>query len=390
MKIFCFRIIFFGLLGVRALEYNHERKENKMDNNHWITIAPAVAVELWGKPKIDNKKEMRWGNKGSKVLYKATGRWCDFETGEKGGVIELVQRELSCDRDVARVWLRDKKYIARERRQGRNIYRVPPPAKPKQVRTYQKTPCEKILHRDGYDRKHYQRGRKWWESAERIPYGRDFLLHPCAMWVASGVGDKPNIWNPLTSWPDIMRWHPKAGVIIASIRYFPRWVANDPIDADYCAFHAIALDGWGRKRLTFGHGQRDKDFFGPVGTGFVFLGTPNKAYKGGVCICEGVADALAIYAHYGPCTVIATLTTFAGKFSEGKHPEMIAFLADHHTRLFVDRGKDEADVRKTEACQLRDRIKAQMATRKPIEIATEYEGGATDPAEEAAHLKPLF
>ena len=52
-----------------------------------------VARHYWGEPnpRLSKGTELRWGNHGSKSICTRKGVWTDFETGQSGGVISLVQ-----------------------------------------------------------------------------------------------------------------------------------------------------------------------------------------------------------------------------------------------------------------------------------------------------------
>jgi putative DNA primase/helicase len=59
---------------------------------------PAVAAALLGEHnrKMSSRHELRWGNKGSLAVDLQKGAWFDHETGEGGGVLDLIRRERKC------------------------------------------------------------------------------------------------------------------------------------------------------------------------------------------------------------------------------------------------------------------------------------------------------
>ena len=63
-----------------------------MQDYDWQKIAPDVARQILGEPKIQKSDEWRWNNKGSLVFTLETGQFYDFELGEGGGVKWLIQR----------------------------------------------------------------------------------------------------------------------------------------------------------------------------------------------------------------------------------------------------------------------------------------------------------
>jgi hypothetical protein len=62
-----------------------------MQDHDWQKIAPDVAKQLLGEPKVQKSDEWRWGNKGSLVLNLEAGTFYDFEEGIGGGVAWLIK-----------------------------------------------------------------------------------------------------------------------------------------------------------------------------------------------------------------------------------------------------------------------------------------------------------
>lgn len=68
----------------------------------------AVATALFGKPTSREKGgRIRYGSKGSLCINIAEGFWDDFESSEKGGVLDLIKREKGLDPAEAIEWMRD-------------------------------------------------------------------------------------------------------------------------------------------------------------------------------------------------------------------------------------------------------------------------------------------
>jgi putative DNA primase/helicase len=69
-------------------------------------LAPEVAGtflsdRLWGPPnqRLSHRRELRWGRRGSRVLWLAgrrAGRWRDFESGEGGDLLDAVMTTTGC------------------------------------------------------------------------------------------------------------------------------------------------------------------------------------------------------------------------------------------------------------------------------------------------------
>jgi ATP-dependent exoDNAse (exonuclease V) alpha subunit len=66
-----------------------------------------LAYELLGKPHIQKTTEWRYGNKGSISIHVAgtkQGLYSNFETGESGNALKLIQEQLNCDHKQAFKW----------------------------------------------------------------------------------------------------------------------------------------------------------------------------------------------------------------------------------------------------------------------------------------------
>jgi hypothetical protein len=82
-----------------------------------------VATELLGKPDqtIGNGSTLRWGSRGSFKVDTAEGVWHDKEANKGGGVLDLIMRELGCDKAGALGWMEGKGLIE-PRDAGRTFY----------------------------------------------------------------------------------------------------------------------------------------------------------------------------------------------------------------------------------------------------------------------------
>ncbi len=70
-----------------------------------------MARALLGEPSTCTRTELRYGRKGSLSVDVVRGRWHDFETGEGGGVLDLVTRERG-SRAAALAWLEAEGFVA--------------------------------------------------------------------------------------------------------------------------------------------------------------------------------------------------------------------------------------------------------------------------------------
>lgn len=80
----------------------------RMDNATLPDLAPrmaGVATRLLGNPTTRSKIELRYGRKGSLAIDLRRGCWFNHETGEGGGVLSLIQREIGLSGREALAWL---------------------------------------------------------------------------------------------------------------------------------------------------------------------------------------------------------------------------------------------------------------------------------------------
>lgn len=78
------------------------------------TFAPLigdVATEFFGKPDHKTGDCWRWGTRGSFKLDVHKGVWHDKEANGGGGVLDLVMREVGCDKAGALQWMEKKGFI---------------------------------------------------------------------------------------------------------------------------------------------------------------------------------------------------------------------------------------------------------------------------------------
>jgi hypothetical protein len=73
-----------------------------------------VARHLLGptNKKLSKMHELRFNARGSISVDLRKGTWFDHETGEGGGTLDLVMRELKCTKAEAAAWLEDKGFIS--------------------------------------------------------------------------------------------------------------------------------------------------------------------------------------------------------------------------------------------------------------------------------------
>ena len=81
------------------------------DNSAFVRAMEPVALELLGEPSKATKEELRFGTRGSLSVDLRKGTWFDNEAGKGGGVVDLVQAQMSLDPADAVAWLRENGYL---------------------------------------------------------------------------------------------------------------------------------------------------------------------------------------------------------------------------------------------------------------------------------------
>ena len=82
-----------------------------MNTTDWRALMRDVARKLLGDPPRRTAREWRYGSKGSLKINLESGTWKDFESGEGGGVLALVRRELQLDHFQAVEWLIQEEFL---------------------------------------------------------------------------------------------------------------------------------------------------------------------------------------------------------------------------------------------------------------------------------------
>lgn len=81
-----------------------------MTADDFTPLIGPVAIHFWGEPNktLSKATELRWGNQGARLARLDKGTWVDNESGNKGGVLDLVKSEtgIASNREAAE-WLRE-------------------------------------------------------------------------------------------------------------------------------------------------------------------------------------------------------------------------------------------------------------------------------------------
>lgn len=91
---------------------------NGRDNSEWVKAMGPVAEAVLGDRNklydkdLSDKKEWRWGTRGSLCVDLIKGTWCDHEAGNTGGgAIDLVMGKKGLDKAEAIEWMEAKGFI---------------------------------------------------------------------------------------------------------------------------------------------------------------------------------------------------------------------------------------------------------------------------------------
>jgi hypothetical protein len=84
------------------------------DRANFSDIMEPVARALLGEPnrKLSNAHELRWGSRGSFCVDLQKGVWSDHETGQGGGVLDLITREKGLKGQDRFKWLEDHGFLS--------------------------------------------------------------------------------------------------------------------------------------------------------------------------------------------------------------------------------------------------------------------------------------
>lgn len=104
----------------------------------------ATHPEIWGEPnkRLSKGKDLRFGKHGARWASLEKGVWHDHESDERGGVLDLIQREIGTDKAGAIEWMKAQGIIQDDApRQAARARATPavPQAKPELAAEYEYT-----------------------------------------------------------------------------------------------------------------------------------------------------------------------------------------------------------------------------------------------------------
>ena len=288
-------------------------QRNQSQNYDISSLAPQiiadVVLQLMPDRPIfsDSEAEIRFGNRGSFSVNKRLGAYRDYETGIHGGLLDMICHLAGFEeRRRAFEWLRDNGYldgsftpVERPRSQPRS--------RPQATRDMFKV-------------------QELWDEATPVPYHQ---FHPVRRWCRHR-----NLFPDYKALPPIMRWHEQKHLIIVALAPIEAFVDAYPEQPQPRQFQLISIDAQGKKAYTL-NGVDKRTYGQPDTTCVALFGDPNADE---INICEGIADALALFARC-PGTVIASLTTFQRLI---RHQALVRHLTAPDRIVILCADNDEA------------------------------------------------
>ena len=234
----------------------------------FAALAGPVARALLGdpNPRMSSARELRYRRKGSLAVRLDTGQWFDHESGDGGGVLDLVARVQGGDRAAAVRWIESQGSGDRVRaREGDSE------AVPRMTACYASRPRESA-HAGGEEASRRDSARRLWESTLPIAgtAGAAYLE-------SRGVGH--------VAGAAALRFHPGITHPHAPGR-FPAMVAHiQDASGGFMGVHRTYLDGARKGNL-----DPPRASLGPIGGGAVRL---VELAGDALLLAEGIETAAA-------------------------------------------------------------------------------------------------
>ena len=255
-------------------------QEKKSHSINWASISESVALRLLGEPnrKLSSCHSLRWGNKGSKTLDLKTGCWKDFESGQGGGVLDLVRMYTGlADNRESYDWLVTEGYLESRRlpyeKRRRHDISNPYPILENGAMSSKESSAE--------EKQKY--ACKLWSESSFVPLD---LQNPARRWFAS-----LHLWHPRVTPPVGLRYlkdHKDGPCLIVLVAPLSDWIEAFPAIPAPSGIQRILIDCEGRKRFSEGI---DKYSLGTIQENFFSIGNTDAKH---VTVSEGVADCLAL------------------------------------------------------------------------------------------------
>ena len=227
-----------------------------------------LACDLLGSPnkRLSNRREARWGQKGSLSLDlqgKKAGLWFDHELGQGGSLLDLIMREQRMSFADALRWARQWLGMPEGQRESSRA------SEPYEGGAEEKSPDEEEDARSSKAR------RLWGLSGPMVSTPAELYL--------SGRG----IDLSTSGYPQSLRWHAPTGQLVAAV------TGEDGVVR---AVQRIGLTKDGKAK-TDPSGRKLKLSLGPIKGGAVRFGSEGSS--GPLIVAEGVETALSLWVATG-------------------------------------------------------------------------------------------
>ena len=263
---------------------NIPSNQNQPQSAHldFHTLAPqiiaSVAYELMpDRFAVETDVDIRFGNRGSFCVNKQIGAFRDYETGVHGGLLDMICHLEGFEHKRQAVqWLQDKGFLD-------GTFTHSQRSRP--TRKKPSKPTEDM----------FEVGLKLWDEATPVPYHQ---FHPVRRWTRHR-----NLFPGYKAFPTTIRWHEYKHLIIVALASIQDFIDAFPEPIQPRQFHLISIDAQGQKAYTL-NGEDKRTYGRSELTCVALFGDPNADE---INICEGIADALALFARC-PGAVIAPIT----------------------------------------------------------------------------------
>ena len=342
----------------------------RMTKEQWAALLRPVCERLEAEGYINRNARMtmgdkwRFGTNGSLAVDVEKGTWFSHEASKGGGTLLFVQWVLETDKDGAMKWLKNEDFIETDfgrfkRRSGRgppnpSKYR----AKADRARTTAKQkPGRAISHQEIAKNTLDDWARQLWRESEPIGAASN---HPFRQWAAAR-----SLLHPFCVVPDCIRYHAGKGFILAAL--YPIGHKGEVPDC----VHKIEIDQRGNQK----GGKGNKKTPGDLAKSVFRLG---YGKTGRVYVCEGLADALALYSRFSG----VVLSPMGAVSNIANRPGLLEYLRDREVVICCDLDiKPDGSTPGQDAGEILKDVLLSRCTKR-VKLVTKYDSGK-DPADEA-------
>lgn len=291
-----------------ASETNAERGAERID---WDGVTLEAARRLRGEEGKRQSDSIRFGTHGSLAVCvrgARRGAWYSYEDGVGGGPVDLVMHELGVDKRGALAWLETERLIPARQNTEAAERQTSEPDEPAEARRKERAERREAAKRKAAADAEAGAERKRRYATEILTKAESAMPSWARAWAFTFEGGaKAGVWRfgnekPL---PSSIRYLTRgahdasryANLFVCALAPIAEWIRAYPnAPCGVGAIHTIAVDDDGRKvldRPDAAGGMHKRSLGGVEGRVFAAW-TGNADWSNGVCIVEGVADALAV------------------------------------------------------------------------------------------------